>query len=152
MEKQVFDKPGKYEINLQLNEEGQLLEWLGVVEARKIGDYDLVLTVDHRRPKTVGKVIVRGVAENGARIRISGLVRIEKKAEESESSLVMKVLLVDKESKAEVDPKMEILTNKVKASHSASVGKIDEEQLFFLESRGIEREYAKKMIINGFLN
>jgi len=148
----VVTKPGKYEIKLQLSKEGERLEWLGVVDAREAGEYEINLVMTHLVPNTFGRVVIRGVAENGARVKIKGLVRIEKSAQETDSFLSMKVLLLDKKSGATAEPELEILANRVKASHAASVGKIDEEQLFYLKSRGIYETEAKKIIIKGFLN
>ena len=152
MKKLIIDKPGKHEINLSLNKEGERLEWLGIIEARSEGEYELDLVITHLVSDTFGRVEVRGIAENGASVKVSGLVRIEKQAQNTDSFLSMKILLLDKKSNATAKPELEILANKVKASHSASVGKIDEEQLFYLASRGVEESEAKNMIIKGFLN
>lgn len=152
MEKVIIIKPGKHEIILQLNKEGEKLEWLGIVNAREAGEYDINLVISHLVPGTFGRVMIKGVAENGARIKIKGLVRIEKAAQETDSFLSMKVMLLDKKSGAVAEPELEILANRVKASHSASVGKIDEEQLLYLKSRGINEKEAKNLIITGFLN
>jgi Fe-S cluster assembly protein SufD len=97
-------------------------------------------------------VEIKGVAENGAKIIINGLIKIEKEAEKTDSFLSMKVLLMDDKSRAILKPELEIKNGNVKASHSASAGKIDPEQLFYLKSRGIEEKEAKQIIINGFLN
>lgn len=152
MEKFKITKPGKHEINLFLNKEGDRLEWLGIIEARGEGEYELDLVMAHLVPNTFGRVQVRGVARNGARIKVNGLVRIEKQAQNTDSFLSMKILLLDKNSAATAEPELEISANRVKASHSASVGKIDEEQLFYLASRGIKEKEAKNMIIKGFMN
>lgn len=150
--KYLIVKPGKHEIKLSLNKEGDRLEWLGIIDAREAGEYDLNIVVTHTVPDTFGRVEIRGVAENGARVKVKGLVRIEKQAQNTDSFLSMKILLLDKRSAATAEPELEILANKVKASHSASVGKIDEEQLFYLASRGVGESEAKKIIIKGFLN
>jgi len=50
------------------------------------------------------------------------------------------------------EPKLEIMANEVKASHAATVGRVDEEEMFYLLARGICRENAEKMIVEGFLN
>jgi Fe-S cluster assembly scaffold protein SufB len=63
----------------------------------------------------------------------------------------MRILLLDKQSSAVAEPKLEIENNDVKASHAATVGKIDEDQLFYLESRGVNINEAKKLIVEGFL-
>lgn len=152
MEKYLINKPGKHEINLQLSNEGENLEWLGTINAREVGDYEINLLISHLVPNTFGRVVIKGVAENGARVKVKGLVKIAKQAQETDSFLSMKILLLDKNSSAVAEPELEIEANRVKASHSASVGKIDEEQLFYLKSRGIEEKEAKNIIVEGFIN
>ncbi len=152
MEKYLINKPGVHEIKLRLAGEGDRLEWLGIIDARKKGDYELNLVITHLVPETFGRVVIKGVAENGARVKIKGTVIIKKQAQLTDSMLIMKFLLLDKKSLAIVEPELEIEANRVKASHSASVGKIDEEQLFYLKSRGIGENKGKKMIINSFMN
>jgi len=152
MEKYLINKPGIHEIKLQLSKIGEKLEWLGIIDAREAGEYELNLVMTHLTPETFGRVTIKGVAENGARVKIKGLIRIEKDAQNTDSFLSMKILLLDKISGATAEPELEILANRVKASHSASVGKIDEEQMFYLKSRGISEEEAKKIIVNGFIN
>ncbi|MFZ3068846.1 MAG: SufD family Fe-S cluster assembly protein [Microgenomates group bacterium] len=152
MENLRITKPGKHEIKLSLDREGKRLEWLGIIDARESGEYELNLIISHTVPNTFGRVVIKGVAENGARIAVKGLVKIEKQAQNTDSFLAMKILLLDKKSGATAEPELEIEANRVKASHSASVGKIDDEQLFYLRSRGIEEIKAKNIIINGFIN
>lgn len=152
MEKLIINKPGSYKIALLLGKEKKELEWNGVIDAREKGEYDLDLVIKHETPDTFGRVTIRGIAQNGARIRVKGLVKIEKVAQNTDSFLSMAVLLLDKQSSATVEPELEILANRVKASHSASVGKIDEEQMLYLNSRGIPEQEAKNIIIKGFLN
>jgi Fe-S cluster assembly scaffold protein SufB len=151
MEKYLINKPGKYDVKLQLTKEGEKLEWLGIIDAREVGEYELNLVTEHMAPGTFGRITVRGVAENGAKIRVKGLVRIENAAQNTDSFLAMKALLLDKQSGAVAEPELEILANRVKASHAASVGKIDEEQMLYLKSRGINEQEAKNIIIKGFL-
>ena len=79
------------------------------------------------------------------------MVKIGKEARNTDSFLEMRVLLLDKKSSAVAEPKLEIENNDVKASHAATVGKIDEDQLFYLSSRGVDLDEANKLIINGFL-
>lgn len=148
----LITKPGKYQIKLQLGKEGEKLEWKGIVDARKPGEYVLELVMTHSSEDTFGRIKIKGVVENGARIKVRGLVRIEKEAQNTDSFLSMAFLLLDKKSSATAEPELEILADRVKASHSASVGKIDEEQLFYLRSRGINEKEAKNVIIKGFLN
>lgn len=151
MEQYLINKPGKYEVSLQLSKEGEKKEWLGIIEAHEAGDYDLSLKMSHFEKDTFGRVMIKGVAENGAIIRIKGLVRIENRAQGADSFLATKILLLDKKSGAIVEPELEILADRVKAGHAASVGKVDEEQLFYLMSRGMTEIEARKLLVKGFL-
>jgi Fe-S cluster assembly protein SufD len=152
MEKYLINKPGSHEIKLQLNKEGNNLEWLGIIDAREAGEYELNLVMTHDVRDTFGRVVVKGVASNGARVKVKGLIKINMEAQNTDSFLSMKILLLDKLSGATAEPELEIEANRVKASHAASVGKIDEEQLFYLKSRGIDENEAKNIIVNGFLS
>lgn len=147
-----LDKPGKIDLVVPFLVEGEEMEILGIVDAKEPGDYLVKVLADHVAKNTFGRVVIKGVAQNGARIKIDGMVKIEKGAQLTNSFLEMRVLLLDKKSSAVAEPKLEIENNEVKASHAASVGKIDEDQLFYLASRGVEREEAKKLIVEGFLN
>lgn len=152
MEKIYINEPGSHDINLQLNKEGSNLEWLGIIDAKIPGEYNLNLVMTHFVPNTFGRVMVKGVASNGAKVKVKGLIKINKEAQNTDSFLSMKILLLDKLSGATAEPELEIEANRVKASHAASVGKIDEEQLFYLKSRGIDENEAKNIIVNGFLS
>ena len=82
---------------------------------------------------------------------LKGKILIEKDAIGAEAFLRFKVLLLGENARAEVDPELEISCNQVKASHAASVGQIDEEQLFYLMSRGLNKKDAVKLIVKAFL-
>lgn len=147
----ILDKPGSIDLVVPFIKEGEEIEVLGIVEGKEVGDYVVKVLADHVAKNTFGRVVIKGVAQNGARIKIDGMVRIEKGASLTNSFLEMRVLLLDKKSSAVAEPKLEIENNEVKASHAASVGKIDEDQIFYLKSRGIEEVEAKAIIVEGFL-
>jgi Fe-S cluster assembly protein SufD len=79
-----------------------------------------------------------------------GNIRIVKDAQASEAFLRDDALLLSKNSHIDSIPALEIAANEVKAYHGATVGAIDEEQLFYMTSRGIERQEAETMIALGF--
>jgi Fe-S cluster assembly scaffold protein SufB len=147
----LIDKPETRNLSVALDKDGMSEDIFVVINARSSGDYVLNILTDHMAKNTFGRVEVRGVVENGARVRVDGMVKIEKGAVKSDSFLSMKILVLDDISSAIAEPQLEIENNDVKASHSASVGKIDEEQLFYLESRGVDKNEAKKLIVDGFL-
>lgn len=147
----LIDKPDTKNMKVILDKNGMEEDIVVVINAREEGDYILKVVTDHVAKNTYGRVEVRGVAENGARVKVDGMVRIEKGAEKSDSFLSMKILVLDENSSAWAEPQLEIENNDVKASHSASVGKIDEDLLFYLESRGVNQKEGKQLIVDGFL-
>jgi Fe-S cluster assembly scaffold protein SufB len=80
-----------------------------------------------------------------------GMIKIDKEAKASESYLAGHAILLDKSAKSDAIPGLEIETNEVKATHSASVAQLDENEIFYLMSRGLSRDGAKREIVNGFL-
>lgn len=146
-----LDKPGEIDLVVPFLVPFEEQEVLGVISAMEPGEYKVRILADHKVPNTFGRIVIKGVAANGARVSIDGMVKIEKEARKTDSFLEMRILLLDKKSSAVAEPKLEIENNEVKASHAASVGKIDEDQLFYLASRGVEGEEAKRLIVEGFL-
>ena len=101
--------------------------------------------------ETREEVEYRVVVEDGGQVDLAAKIVVGEKAVGSEGSLKIKVLLLGEGATAVVVPELEIMTNGVRAFHSASVGKIDEEQWYYLCSRGLSRAEAKKMIVKAFL-
>ncbi len=147
----LMDKPGKKEIVINFNKEGEDSELVGIIRAEKKGDYFINVMVDHKVGNTFGKVKIKGIAKNGARVAVIGKIKIDKKAQGVEDFLEMRLLILDDKSTATAEPQLEIEANEVKASHAATVGQIDEEQMFYLESRGLKSGEAEKLIVKGFL-
>lgn len=151
-EKFRVNKPGVYEYGVPFDKKGQEGRLVGVIEAREVGEYTVKVLAEHLVPETNGRVEVRGVVENGARVNLAGLIRIAPGASKTDSFLDLKLLMLDDKSYALAEPELEILNNDVKASHSASVGRIDRDQLYYLATRGVGEEEAKRLIVEGFLN
>lgn len=151
MRKVVFDKPGKRRVVVVMEKGGEETEVRVLVRGEVKGVYDLDLMFDHRASGTIGKVVVKGIAVNGARIKIRGMVKIGPGFRDVENIFEARVLLLDNKSSAEVNPMFEIESNEVRASHAVSVARPDEEQIYYLVSRGLSRRRARDMIVRGFL-
>lgn len=147
----VLEKPGTKKIVIPFEKEGEEVELEGRVLGREAGDYIVDVLVDHRVGKTFGRVSIKGIAKNGARVAVTGMIKIDKDAQGVDDFLEMRILLLDDKSSATAEPKLEIEANDVKASHAAAVGRIDKEQLFYLESRGMSNASAEELIVQGFL-
>lgn len=110
----------------------------------------LTTEVQHNVPRTSSNTVVRSIAAGRGRGKYYGNIRIAAQAHGSEASLRDDTLLIGKDAKIDAIPALEIAANDVKAFHGATVGAIDEEHIFYLMSRGIERDAAEKLIALGF--
>ncbi len=98
-----------------------------------------------------GEINIKGVAEDKAYVLCDGLIAIGLDGEGTETYLSEDVLMLDSSAKVDAIPGLEIKTNDVKASHSATVSKVTPEDLFYFASRGIDQEAARHMYVQGFL-
>ncbi len=106
---------------------------------------------DHRAPHTQSDIDFRAVLGGRARSAYTGLIRIAREAPYCEAYQENRNLLLSGNAKAESIPELEILTDEVRCKHGATVGPIDPEQLFYLQSRGLTPDDATRMIVTGFL-
>jgi Fe-S cluster assembly scaffold protein SufB len=114
--------------------------------------YDSGVTMTHIGTDTHGQSITRGVFTDEARGMSRGLVRIEKEARKTLSFLSEHAMLLSRGARSDTVPILEILCRDVKATHSSSVAPVDPERVFYLESRGLPRSDAIRMIGEGFLS
>lgn len=105
---------------------------------------------NHDALSTNAETLVKGVLTDESRVEFDGMIRIQPKAQRTASFLSAHALLLSKKSRAELIPGLEIAANEVSASHGATSGQIDEEQLFYLMVRGIARPEAERIIVQGF--
>jgi Fe-S cluster assembly scaffold protein SufB len=136
----------------QLPGQGADVEDLQVFYGAGHQAYDSGVRIEHIGTDTHGQSITRGVFRDEARGMSRGLVRIEKDARKTISYLSEHAMLLSKGARSDTIPILEILCRDVKATHSTSVAPVDPEKVFYLESRGIERDAAIRMIGEGFLS
>ena len=111
---------------------------------------DLSIHTDHAVGQTTSNTVVRSAATDRGQGRFFGNIAIRKHSHGSDASLRDDVLLLSKAAHIDSVPALEIAANDVKAFHGATVGSVDEEQLFYARSRGIGRADALRMIALGF--
>ncbi len=104
----------------------------------------------HRVPNTSNNIFVKGVLKDASSSIYRGLIKIDKVAQQTNSYLSEHSLMIGKEALANSIPSLEIDANDVKASHGSTTGKVDEEQIYYLMSRGLTEKQAERLIIEGF--
>jgi len=109
------------------------------------------LKVNHIAPSSVSDCSFKTVSRGNANVTFNGKILVEKNCSNSVSNQISKGLIMNKEARVNLIPKLEINNDDVICSHGAASGKPDENVLFYLTSRGISREEAEKIYIQGFL-
>jgi Fe-S cluster assembly protein SufD len=107
---------------------------------------------DHNAPYTRSDLLFKGAVEDEARSVYSGLVRLRKPAQKANAFQTNRNLVLTEGASAESIPNLEIEANDVRCSHASTVGPIDDDQLYYLESRGIAPEEAERLIVLGFFD
>lgn len=99
-----------------------------------------------------GEMTMKGVAQEHGQVSVHGMIEIGPHGGGTQTYLTQNVLMLDSSSKVDAIPALEIKTNDVKASHSATVSRVTEEDLFYMTARGIDPRQAKRMFVEGFLS
>ncbi len=107
---------------------------------------------DHAAPDTTSDLLFKGALGGSSRSVYSGLIRVEKNARGTNAYQTNRNIKLSDEAWAESVPNLEILNNDVRCSHASAVGPVDEEQRFYLESRGVPRPVAERLIVTGFFD
>ena len=141
----------RYRIDYHLSGTGAMANDSEVIFGNKEQSFDLNTIVNHNKESTEGKVVEKSILKDKSKSLFKGMIRINENAAHSNSFLSGRSILLDKGAKSDAIPGLEILTNDVKATHSASVAQIDEEQIFYLGSRCLSRAEAERIIVEGFL-
>lgn len=143
-------KLGRLDLGVVLEGAGSGSEVVGLYfgEHDQTLDYRLVIT--HRGRNTSSDVFLKGAVEDQARSVFTGLLRIEKQATRSSAFETNRNLVLSEGAKAHSVPNLEILCDDVMCGHGSSVGPLDEEHRYYLQSRGLSHARAERLLIKGF--
>ncbi|OGC62370.1 hypothetical protein A2890_02915 [candidate division WWE3 bacterium RIFCSPLOWO2_01_FULL_53_14] len=141
----------KRKVSLNLNRIGKEEELIVVFAGKGDDRIDLDLSAIHTAPKTRGRITVRGVLRDRASAKVRGLIKIARRAQGADDFLEERTLILGKDARIEALPYLEIEADEVRASHAATSSAVDEEQLFYLRSRGLNQAAAERLLVTGFL-
>jgi Fe-S cluster assembly protein SufD len=133
-----------------LSGDGSGMEFNGVYFMQGNQHLDIDSLIHHVGLATNGDLLLHGALKDKGRSVFTGLIKIEPTGQQTNSYLKNENLLLDRSARADSIPSLEIDANDVRASHGATVSKIEEEYVFYLMSRGIPRETAVRMVVEGF--
>lgn len=138
-------------LEAQLRGNGSSVSWNGVLYGDDNQNLLVAPTLNHIGLNTEGQINFKTVVDDKAYVVFDGMVRIPKTGQGTSSDLRENALHLSKEARSDSIPGLEIDANEVKAGHGSTSGQIDEEQLFYLQSRGLPFEEAKRTIVLGFV-
>ncbi len=137
-------------ITFELNGDRSHAEIFGLFAGKNNDRMSFETRTVHKGNNTYGHATVKTLLKDEAQSDYFGLIRIEKDTTQSDGHLSHDTMLLSKKAKSRSVPSLEIEANDVKAGHSASVGQVDEEAIFYLRSRGLTEEQARELMIDGF--
>ena len=129
---------------------GARMEFTGITFAGKGQNLDTGAKVVHSAPETTSYMNTRSISKDGGISTFRSSVVVNKDAENSKSSVSCQSLMLDDISRSDTIPAMDIRTKNADIGHEAKIGRISDEAVFYLMSRGISEEDARAMIVSGF--
>ncbi|MFQ7491013.1 MAG: Fe-S cluster assembly protein SufB [Lachnospiraceae bacterium] len=133
-----------------LKGKGARMEFTGITFAGKGQNLDTGAKVVHAAPETSSYINTRSISKDGGISTFRSSVAMTKEAENSKSAVSCQSLMLDDISRSDTIPAMDIRTKNADVGHEAKIGRISDEAVFYLMSRGISEEEARAMIVSGF--
>lgn len=140
----------RHEVEAAIRGERSSIDMLGLYFAERDQHFDFRTLQDHIAGSSRSDLLYKGAVKDRSRAVYSGLIRVGKKAAFTDAYQTNRNLVLSDQAKADSKPELEIENNEVRCSHAASVSQMEENELFYLQSRGIPRLQAERLIVNGF--
>lgn len=157
----VFNKPGVYvvyfnnisgTISCRIEAENIKLYMVGLYDTKGKDKYTVRTEQIHLSPNSFSDLFVLSVADESSSLSFSGLIRIEKDAQQSHAYQKNQNLLLSGDAFVDSRPILEILANDVFCTHGSTTGPISKDQLYYLQTKGLSLQQAKELSITGFKN
>lgn len=143
-------KLGRLDLRVDLVGDGSSTDVVGLYFGEGSQTLDYRMVINHVGKRTSSNVFLKGAVEDDAQSVFTGLLRIEKDAVRTSAFETNRNLVLSENAKAHSVPNLEILCNDVVCGHASSVGPLEEEYLYYLQSRGLPRRRAERLLVRGF--
>lgn len=156
----VFDKPGQYvvffhnmsgKVEVELAVKGAEVDIFGLYTGFNNESFQIETVQHHTAPGALSNLLIKGVFDGTSRFNYQGLIRIEKEGQQSHAYQKNQNIILSSQTFVESKPFLEILANDVFCTHGSTTGRLNEEQLFYAISRGLSKEDATRLLIDGFI-
>ncbi|MFZ0014630.1 MAG: Fe-S cluster assembly protein SufD, partial [Acidimicrobiia bacterium] len=141
---------GRLDLRVDLLGDGASSEVVGLYFGERSQTLDYRMVIDHFGRNTSSDVFLKGALEDDSRSVFTGLLRIEKEAQKTSTFETNRNLVLSENAKAHSVPNLEILCNDVVCGHASSVGPLEADHLYYLQSRGLGKTRAERLLIRGF--
>jgi len=133
-----------------LNGTGADCELNGLYVTKGRQHVDNHTTIDHSKPNCISRELYKGILDDVSSAVFNGRIVVRKDAQKTNARQTNKNLLLSKGAAINTIPQLEILANDVKCTHGATIGQLNEEELFYLRSRGIDKDAARTLLTYAF--
>ena len=140
----------RHDINVTMDHEGAECWVDGLYLVAGSQHTDTHSVIDHRKPHCTSHQLYKGILDGKSRAVFNGKVFVRHDAQKTDAMQTNKNLLLSNEARVDTKPQLEILADDVKCAHGAAVGQIEEDEMFYLETRGIHPELARNLLTYGF--
>ena len=143
---------GRNEVTVKLQEPEAVAKVNAAYKMSGWATLDTTTDIQHLCAHTRSKQLVKGVVDGDAKGVFQGRIHIAEGAQQTEGYQLHQALLLSDRAEIDVKPELEIFADDVKCSHGAASGELNEEQLFYMRSRGIDAETARRILVEAFLD
>ncbi|MBI2625356.1 MAG: SufD family Fe-S cluster assembly protein [Candidatus Nealsonbacteria bacterium] len=146
----LFNHSGK--IDIKAAKPGHSVYICGLFLGKNKDVFEIKTLQHHKAPDTFSNLLIKGVFFDKSRFHHQGLIRIEKSAQRSHAYQKSQSLVMSGETFVESEPFLEILADDVMCKHGSTTGKLEDDQIYYLKTRGLSEKKAKHALIDGFIN
>jgi Fe-S cluster assembly protein SufD len=140
----------RHDIDVRMDHEGAecSVDGLYMIDGNQHTDTHSI--IDHRQPRCRSQQLYKGILDGKSRAVFNGKVFVRHGAQQTDARQTNKNLLLSNEARVDTKPQLEIFADDVKCTHGAAIGQLEEDEVFYLESRGIRPELARNLLTYGF--
>lgn len=142
----------RYESASRLRGPGGRSDMLAVTVADGEQEFDQRTLQDHAQPNCTSDLLYKNALSDRSRTIFSGLIKVEEHSHKTDAYQKVRNLMLSEDAEANSMPGLEILADDVRCTHGATSGQIEDEELFYLLSRGIPADDGRQLLVTGFLN
>jgi Fe-S cluster assembly protein SufD len=137
---------------VELDGQGSWARMSGLFFGDRRQHFDLDTQQNHNAPDTVSDLLYKGALKNRARSVWQGMIKAQKGSQRIDGFQANRNLILERTARADSIPGLEIEADDVRCTHASTIGRLDDTEVFYLMSRGIEREMAIRMLVEGFFD